>query len=275
MEEKASTILIVDDDKTVIEQLVTHFRRRGYEPIATANPTIVEQTLANFEVQLILLDLRMERLNGYDVLKNLRGKGIKTPVLIITAYYDDEKERLEEVGITEADVISKPFRDFGKIEASINRKLNRIVAPAEVSSEYEDEIYYDNRAKLLIADDEEEITDSLKEMFEERKYEVVTFKDGNAALEYVKANPEGCHIALVDMAMPRIPGDQLIKAITTLNPKIKCIPMSAKYPDEVEQELKNIGFDASKLVTKPFKVPLLIETIKVAAVEAGVLGPSN
>ena len=115
----------------------------------------------------------------------------------------------------------------------------------------------------------------MKEMFEERKYEVVTFKDGNAALEYVKANPEGCHIALVDMAMPRIPGDQLIKAITTLNPKIKCIPMSAKYPDEVEQELKNIGFDASKLVTKPFKVPLLIETIKVAAVEAGVLGPSN
>src|SRR3989339_817985 len=114
MPEKTNTILIVDDDKIVIEQLVTHFRRRGYEPIATANPSIVEQTLANFEVQLILLDLRMERLNGYDVLKNLRSKGIKTPVLIITAYYDDEKERLKEIGITEADVIPKPFRDFGK-----------------------------------------------------------------------------------------------------------------------------------------------------------------
>ncbi|OGX10775.1 MAG: hypothetical protein A2351_08125 [Omnitrophica bacterium RIFOXYB12_FULL_50_7] len=275
MPEKTNTILIVDDDKIVIEQLVTHFRRRGYEPIATANPSIVEQTLANFEVQLILLDLRMERLNGYDVLKNLRSKGIKTPVLIITAYYDDEKERLKEIGITEADVIPKPFRDFGKIEASINRKLNRIVAPEEVCSEYEDEIYYDNRTKLLIADDEEEITDFLKEMFVERKYEVVTFKDGNAALEYVKANPQGCHVALVDMAMPRLSGDHLIKAIMAINPLIKCIPMSAKYPDEVEQELRSIGFDASKLVTKPFKVPLLIETIKVAAVEAGVLGPSN
>ena len=51
--------------------------------------------------------------------------------------------------------------------------------------------------------------------------------------------------------------------------------MSAKFPDEVEQELRNIDFDVSKLITKPFKVPLLIETIKVAAVEAGVLGPSN
>ncbi len=275
MPEKINTILIVDDDKIVIEQLVTHFRRRGYEPIATANPSIVEQTLANFEVQLILLDLRMERLNGYDVLKNLRSKGIKTPVLIITAYYDDEKDRLKEIGITEADVIPKPFRDFGKIEASINRKLNRIVAPEEVCSEYEDEIYYDNRTKLLIADDEEEITDYLKEMFVERKYEVVTFKDGNTALEYVKANPQSCHVALVDMAMPRIAGDQLIKAIMGINPQIKCIPMSAKFPDEVEQELRNIGFDVSKLVTKPFKVPLLIETVKVAAVEAGVLGPSN
>jgi DNA-binding response OmpR family regulator len=275
MPEKTNTILIVDDDKTVIEQLVTHFRRRGYEPIATANPSIVEQTLANFEVQLILLDLRMERLNGYDVLKNLRSKGIKTPVLIITAYYDDEKERLKEIGITEDDVIPKPFRDFSKIEASINRKLNRVVAPEEVCSEYEDEIYYDNRAKLLIADDEEEITDFLREMFEERKYEVATFKDGKSALEHIKSNPQGCHVALVDIAMPCLSGDHLITAIRTINPQIKCIPMSAKYPDEVEQELRNIGFDVSKLVTKPFKVPLLIETVKVAAVEAGVLGPSN
>lgn len=271
MSDKVNTILIVDDDKTVIEQLVTHFRRRGYEPIATANPSIVEQTLANFEVQLILLDLRMEKLNGYDVLKNLRAKGIQTPVLIITAYYNDEKDRLREVGITAEDVIAKPFQDFGEIETRINKKLNRIVAPEEVYSEYEDEIYYNNRAKILIADDEEEITDLLKEMFEERKYEVVTFKDGNAALEHVKANPKDCHIALVDIAMPCIPGHQLIKEMLTINPEIKCIPMSAKYPNEVEEELRSIGFDPAKLITKPFKVPLLIETIKVAAVEAGVL----
>jgi len=71
--------------------LVTIFRRRGYEPIATANPSIVEQTLANFEVQLILLDLRMERLNGYDVLR-IFGAKHQDAGAYYHAYYDDEKK---------------------------------------------------------------------------------------------------------------------------------------------------------------------------------------
>jgi len=56
MQSKRSTILIIDDEKQIIELLVSHFRRRNYEPIATVNPRIVEQTLQTFQVDLILLD---------------------------------------------------------------------------------------------------------------------------------------------------------------------------------------------------------------------------
>lgn len=270
MENKPSTILIVDDDKTVIEQLLAHFRRRNYEPIATANPTIVEQTLQTFRVDLILLDLRMERLNGYEVLKKLREQKISTPVLIITAYFKDEKERLRKVGITDEDVIQKPFQDFSKIEAVISRKLNKVVVPQEVSSDYEDEIYYDNRTKIVLIDDEPDLNDFLKEVLEERKYQVYVFAKGDEALEFILNNE--CHVLIVDMKIPGISGDKLIQQALEKKPFLKIIPISASYAPEMQQLLAKVGFDPETLISKPFDLPTLVEKIKVLATEAGTLG---
>ena len=115
MNNKKSTILIVDDEKQIIELLTTHFRRRNYEPIATVNPTIVEQTLQTFEVHLIIVDLRMERRSGYEILENLKRQNIQTPVLVMTAYLKDEKDRLLKLGISEENVIEKPFKDFASL----------------------------------------------------------------------------------------------------------------------------------------------------------------
>ncbi len=275
MGSKPATILIVDDDVTVIEQLVTHFRRRGFEPIATANPTVVEQTLDAFEVQLILLDLRMERLSGYEVIKKLKERHAVAPILIITAYYQDEKERLRKLGIAGEDVIEKPFRDFSKIEAVISRKLSKMVAPGEVGSDYEDEIYFDNQTKVVIVDDEEEIREILGEVLQERKYDVRTFGNGREALDYFKENKGGCQIAIVDIAIPGLLGHKLIEELAKLDPDAKIIPVSAKYVDEVREKLQSVGFPPEKLVTKPFNLPVLIEQIKVLAMEAGTLGASG
>lgn len=273
MANKPSTILIVDDDKTVIEQLLAHFRRRNYEPIATANPTIVEQTLQNFRVDLILLDLRMERLNGYEVLKKLREQKISTPVLIITAYFKDEKEKLRTIGITDQDVIQKPFQDFSKIEAVINRKLNKVEVLGEVGSDYENEIYYDNKTKIVLVEDETELNEILKEILEERKYLVSIFTKGDQALEYILNNE--CHVLIVDMKLPGLGGEQLIQEALQKKPFLKILPISASYGPEVQQLLAKVGFDPKTLVSKPFDLPTLVEKVKVLATEAGTLGASS
>ncbi len=270
--EKTATILIVDDDKTVIEQLVTHFRRRNYEPIATANPAVIEQTLKAFEVHLILLDLRMERLNGYEVLEKLKKLNIQIPVLIITAYFKDEREKLRSVGMTEAEIIEKPFRDFSKIEAKINQKLSLVVVPGEVDSDYEDAIYESNKTKVVLVDDESEINDFLTELLEARKYQVVAFERGDRALEYLLKND--CQVAVVDMKMPGLTGDRLIQEILKAKPTLKIIPTSGAYVKEIKEQLSKVGFDPEKLVTKPFDIPILVERIKVFAAESGTLGVS-
>ncbi len=273
MDGKKSTILIVDDEKQVIELLVTHFRRRGYEPIATVNPTIVEQALQTYQVHLIVLDLRMgRRRGGYEILESLRQKKIKIPVVIMTAYIDEERDRLKKLGITEDDVIKKPFGDFSEAEALINKALNKVVMPGEVDSEYEDKIYRNNKTKLLIVDDEVEINEILKDYLEARRYEVKCLTKGDAALEYIRQNE--CHVAIIDLKLPGLAGHELIKEALRAKPSLKIIPFSGAYADEVSGLLTSVGFDPETLITKPFDLNVFIERIKVLATEAGTLTPA-
>ncbi len=270
MQSKRSTILIIDDEKQIIELLVSHFRRRNYEPIATVNPKIVEQTLQTYQVHLIIVDLRMEGRSGYEILESLRKQNVKIPILVMTAYLEDEKERLKKLGITEADVIKKPFNDFAQAEALISKALDKVVMPEEVGSEYEDRIYRHNKTKLLLVDDETELSDMLKESFEARRYQVTVFTKGDEALEHIRSNE--CHVAIIDMKIPRLDGHHLIKEALQAKPVLKIIPISGAYVNEMKDLLAGIGFNPEKLVTKPFDLETLIEQVKVLATEAGTLG---
>lgn len=270
MESKPGTILIVDDDKTVIEQLVSHFRRRGFEPIATANPTVVEQTLNNFKVHLILLDLRMERMSGYEVLKKIRERKIAIPVLIFTAYYEEEKEKLKSAGITQEDVIQKPFTDFSAIETRINERLNRLVTPEQVDSDYENKIYLENRTKIVLVDDEIQLTDFLKDALLPRNYKLKIFERGEDVLNYVLN--EECHILVIDIKIPGISGDQVIAEVIRKKPEVKIIPISGAYSEEIRKQLESMGLDGNRLLTKPFSLEVFIELVKVLAMEGGTLG---
>lgn len=273
MATKRSTILIIDDEKQTIELLVSHFRRRNYEPIATANPKIVEQTLQAYQVHLILVDLRMEGRSGYEILESLRRQNSKIPVLIMTAYLEDERHNLAKLGITEDDVITKPFGDFSQAETLIGKALDKMVIPEEVGSEYEDRIYRRNQTELLLVDDEDELNDMLKEVFEARRYRVTVFTRGDEALEYIRKND--CHVAIIDLKLPRLDGHHLIKEALSVKPSLKIIPISAAYARDMKELLASVAFDPEKLVTKPFDLERLIEQVKVFATESGTLGSGN
>ncbi len=266
MSDKKKTVLIVDDDKKVIEKLLTFLRsRRSYEPIATANPTIVEKVLDTYQVELLVCDLRMERISGYDIIKMIREKNLNIPFLIITAYLKDEWPRLQQLGVSKEDVIEKPFQDPLQVEALINRKLN-ISQPADPSSAP----FVDNNAHVLIVDDEEDIAEIFAQSLQEEGYKVTAFGNGRQALDHLKTNPNDFHVAVIDMAIPGLLGHDLIKEMLKLNANIKVIPISAKYADEMKDKLQSIGFDAKKLVTKPFDLIAMMDQIKEYAKAAGV-----
>ncbi len=269
MAENRHTILIVDDDIEIVDVLKDHFKQRNCETITTTDPAAVIDKLRNFSIKLMLLDLKMKRLDGFDVLDKIKEAALDLPpTLIMTGHLPKYKDRLEHYGIREEDVVTKPFT-FDLIERRINRKLGRQIVSSEVGSEYEDKIYQKNRCRIAFVEDEKDVLDYLAEFFGERHYKISCYKNGSQALEGLKKNP--ADIVLVDIKLPGLAGDKLMEELKREASPPTMIPISADpLSKEMEARLKSLN--CKDFISKPFDVVELIEQIKTLAIEKGLLG---
>lgn len=269
MTEDRYTVLVVDDDQEIIDLLSDHFKKRNGETIATADPATVVDKLRNFSVKLVLLDLKMKMIDGFEVLDKIKKAGLGLPpTIIITGYLPKYQERLLAYGIDLQDVVTKPF-NFEVMEAAINRKLGREIITSEVGSEYESKIYANNRCRVGFVEDEEDILHDVASFFEERNYKVSCFNSAFKALDILKTSP--VDILFVDIKLPGMKGDELMRELSKLPRPPYMIPISSDpITGDMRKKLEQIG--CRDFVEKPFDVVELIERVKKLAIKKCLLG---
>jgi len=106
-------ILVVDDQLQNILLLEGFLAREGYEIIQAESGEEALEKLSDNQVDLVLLDVKMPRMSGFEVLSKLRAdkKTVRIPVVMITAYIENEaKVKALESGCD--DFISKPFNQY-------------------------------------------------------------------------------------------------------------------------------------------------------------------
>jgi DNA-binding response OmpR family regulator len=118
----ASTILLVDDEDAVQKLLSFPLERDGYRVIPARDG---EEALARFsenDVDLVVLDLMLPRLDGLEVCKRLRARST-VPIIMLTAR-DDELDKVLGLELGADDYITKPFsiREFrSRVRALLRR----------------------------------------------------------------------------------------------------------------------------------------------------------
>jgi DNA-binding NtrC family response regulator len=104
----AHKVLIIDDDQTLLDALKTILRAAGYEIVSAPSGEAGLKALSDAPVDLVLLDLRLPGMQGPEVLQKIREASPHLPVIIITAYCQEEMRReIERLGVVA--VICKPF----------------------------------------------------------------------------------------------------------------------------------------------------------------------
>ena len=101
-------ILLVDDDRDLLEMLCSIFRRAGYTDLVTASSG--QEALQIWREQqpaLIILDVMMPGMDGFEVLREIRRTS-RVPVLMLTARGEAE-DRIEGLEIGADDYLPKPF----------------------------------------------------------------------------------------------------------------------------------------------------------------------
>lgn len=115
-------ILIAEDDAQISEILTAYLEREGFRTVrALDGRTAVDLHLA-LKPDLMLLDVNMPRMNGWEVLAEIRRRG-NTPVMMITAL-DQDIDRVQGLRIGADDYVVKPFNPV-EVVARANAILRR------------------------------------------------------------------------------------------------------------------------------------------------------
>ena len=151
--QKFHRILVADDMPENLQTVVSLLRMVGFETNEAVNGKDALDKFEQWVPDLIIMDLRMPVMDGFEATRRLRSteKGAKTPVIALSAStFEDDRKRIEEIGIQ--DFISKPFRE-NDLFYSIGKVL-------DISYIYEDE----TSSEQLYLNDEEVIASNVKQL---------------------------------------------------------------------------------------------------------------
>jgi two-component system OmpR family response regulator len=119
----AATVLIVDDEEGVRELLCDALRIAGYTPLSAANGRAALAVLREKSVALVIADINMPQMNGFDMLAKMRAQGNATPVLLLSAR-GERHDVTEGLRLGADDYVSKPF-GLEEILLRVNAILRR------------------------------------------------------------------------------------------------------------------------------------------------------
>lgn len=125
-------ILLVEDEKGLILTLTDRLTSEGFEVTSASDGQTGFDLAASGEFDLILLDVMLPKKNGFDIARDLRQKGIQTPILMLTAK-GETIDKVLGLKLGADDYLTKPFEVMellARIEALLRRSPQSSEAPA-------------------------------------------------------------------------------------------------------------------------------------------------
>ncbi|MMZ56103.1 Response regulator MprA [compost metagenome] len=122
-----STILIIDDDEKIVSMLRRGLAFEGYEVLTATNGAEGLNKMLTAEPDLVVLDVMMPQVDGFEVCRRMREGGSTVPVLMLTAK-DEVENRVKGLDLGADDYLVKPFaleELLARVRALLRRKTEQ------------------------------------------------------------------------------------------------------------------------------------------------------
>ena len=129
-------ILIIEDDSTLLRGLKDNFLSRGYRVQTAPDGQEGLDTALATPPDLILLDIMMPKINGYEVCRLIRGRGLEMPIIMLTAK-GQEEDIVRGLEFGADDYVTKPF-SIRELLARVKAFLRRRQAEASEAYQFGD-----------------------------------------------------------------------------------------------------------------------------------------
>ncbi len=236
MNAASGSVLVVDDDAELLAVIERQLRNAGLSPITTTDARHALTLLRSHRPALMILDLLMPEMDGFQLLMEIRRAGIDTPVLVLTGrdLTHGDRHVLRE-GL--AQVILKGGDALDVVVAEAKRHILQRGAVAVVRP-----------PKILYVEDIAQNRDIVRRYLGD-EFEVLEAFDGEAGLQ--RAAQDRPELILMDLSLPNLDGWEATRQIK-LDPATSHIPVIAitgHVTKEDRQRALAVGCDA--FLTKP------------------------
>jgi CheY-like chemotaxis protein/anti-sigma regulatory factor (Ser/Thr protein kinase) len=244
-------ILVVEDNKDNQQLAMNALGKAGYRVVCAENGEIGLSWAAQQDFSLILMDLDMPVMDGFESTRRIREleeqeERTRTPIIALTAHaVEGYRQACLDAGMDE--YVTKPIQRARMVE---------LVGA-----------WVDPRPVALIVDDSVDNREICRRYLErDRRIRPVCVADGEMALRL--ARRRSFDVVIVDKEMPTMDGLELLQKLLALDPTTRCIMLTGHTSVETRRKVLEAG--ALQFVTKPIDRPLFIETVmKVMAEPLG------
>jgi len=126
-------VLVVEDDAAILRGLKDNLEAESYEVLTAMDGQTAYQMTIDEKPDLVILDLMIPKLGGYEVCRKVRADGLTTPIIMLTAR-GEEADRVLGLDLGADDYVTKPF-SVRELLARVRALLRRAYPPNDLPDE--------------------------------------------------------------------------------------------------------------------------------------------
>ncbi|MDP2737110.1 MAG: response regulator [bacterium] len=260
-----SKILIIEDEDALASVLVSKFKLEGFEALVSVNGEEGLGKIEAWQPDLILLDIVMPKMNGYEVLENLQKNDNKIPIIVISnSGQDVELEKIKKLGAIDYIIKTQinPDEVVAKVRNVLTGRLgSNIEKEKKINQKKEEDT--NGGVKVLLVEDDSFLRDICYKKLKKEGFNVVIAVDGEEAVK--KVDEFRPAIVLLDIILPAMDGFEVLKTIRSHKDKmVKNVPviMLTNLGQE-EDNRKALDLGANDYLVKAhFTTEEIVEKIK-------------
>ncbi len=258
-------ILIIEDEEALISLLKVKLEKEGFKVECAYDGEEGYKKIKESKPDLILLDIVMPKMNGYEVLEKMNEDNIKIPVIIISnSGQPVELEKTKRLGAVDHLIKTQfnPIDVIKKIRNYLNGETSKEIIEETLTVKYPDGPK-NLGVKVLLVEDDNFLREISSKKLVKEGFTVYEAIDGEQALKGVEeVKPD---IVLLDIILPAIDGFQILANIrSNKDPEIAKIPVimlsNLGQEDDIKKAM-DIGAN-DYLVKAHFTTEEIVEKIK-------------
>ncbi len=255
---KMPKIVIVEDDPMIQEIYQKKFSEAGFEVLtAVSGQKVLELAKEQQDIDVVLLDLLMPKMNGFEVTENLRNpEGGYNPniKIIIFSNLSQKEDRDKAMKLGADGFITKAEYTPSDLVKEVQRLMTQYKEQKKngerLNGETKEEEKKDGKKKILLIEDEKVFIEMFGEKLKQDGFEVTTAENGAWGVK--EALKENFDLFIIDMVMPAMTGEEMISRIK-MEDKTKNIPiivLSASVEKEAQDKVTAMGINEFYIKTQ-------------------------